>query len=259
MQLPGRQLKNGLAVLIQQHLVLHYTSSDDLVTFYEADWESAFCLVRAGKVIKLAEDRFGPAAAEVTSSVLLQGHAAVGDLARAYSKMLRGRRGATNTHGKGMENGHETDVTGEPSQGPDRSTTLAQLDTVMTNLLNVGYVQRVRAEHFRPPTDNHNEAERMHKARSAASEGTAAKAKAELQRKIREQLRRWRDGDDVPGSHGSKRPRDAEASESPAKKIKTGSVQSNGLNGDDALENGTTLLSTLDVDHVTQPVAFPRG
>src|SRR4051812_37721297 len=72
--LSARHLKHGLVVLIQQHLALHYTSEDDGITYYEADWRNAYNLVRAGKIITMVEDRFGESAGGIVSNLLLLGH-----------------------------------------------------------------------------------------------------------------------------------------------------------------------------------------
>ncbi|KAI9823329.1 MAG: RNA polymerase III subunit C82 [Thelocarpon impressellum] len=230
--LPVRQLKNGLAVLIQQHLVLYHTAPDEDVTFYEADWEAAYSLVRSGKVIMLVGDRFGETAAEVTSNLLLLGHATMGDLADAYSKALGGGNSGARNDGLAIlkpDNDHCLDAT-QPS-----GMTLPQLDAAMSDLLQVGYVKQVREEHFRPATDNYNEAEKMFKATVSLANGTGTKAKAELGLKVRRQLERWRSGPEAnePGGHkpGMKRGSTAYGPGKSGKRQKLNMEAANGLNG----------------------------
>ena len=81
--LNARQIKYGLVILIQQHLVFH-SGSDALVAYYEIDWQNSYALLRLGKVAKLAEDRFGKKAANVISNLLSLGHIRVADLKEGY-------------------------------------------------------------------------------------------------------------------------------------------------------------------------------
>ncbi|KAJ4369685.1 RNA polymerase III subunit C82 [Neocucurbitaria cava] len=62
--LNSRQIKYGLVILLQQHLVFH-SGSDAPVTYYEIDWQTSYTLARFGKAAKLVEDRFGKKAANV--------------------------------------------------------------------------------------------------------------------------------------------------------------------------------------------------
>lgn len=81
--LSGRQIKYGLVILLQQHLVF-YSPSDAPVTHYEIDWQNSYALVRLGKVSKMVEDRFGKKAANVVSNLLTLGHTRIADLKEAY-------------------------------------------------------------------------------------------------------------------------------------------------------------------------------
>ena len=47
--LNGRQIKYGLVILLQQHLVFHSGNNSEL-TYYEIDWQNSYALVRVGKV-----------------------------------------------------------------------------------------------------------------------------------------------------------------------------------------------------------------
>lgn len=81
--LNGRQIKYGLVILLQQHLIFH-SGSDASVTYYEIDWQNSYALVRFGKVTKLVQDRFGKKAANVVSNLLTLGHTRMADLKDAY-------------------------------------------------------------------------------------------------------------------------------------------------------------------------------
>ena len=81
--LNSRQVKYGLVILLQQHLVFH-SGSDAPVTYYEIDWQQSYALVRFGRMTKLVQDRFGNKAANVMSNLLTLGHTRVSDLKEAY-------------------------------------------------------------------------------------------------------------------------------------------------------------------------------
>lgn len=81
--LSGRQIKYGLVILLQQHLIFH-SGNDAAPTYYEIDWQNSYAIVRFGKVAKLVEDRFGKKAANVMSNLLTLGHTRIADLRDAY-------------------------------------------------------------------------------------------------------------------------------------------------------------------------------
>lgn len=81
--LNGRQIKYGLVILLQQHLIFH-SGNDAPVTYYEIDWQNSYAIARFGKVTKLVEDRFGKKAANVMSNLLTLGHTRIADLKDAY-------------------------------------------------------------------------------------------------------------------------------------------------------------------------------
>jgi DNA-directed RNA polymerase III subunit RPC3 len=81
--LNGRQIKYGLVILLQQHLIFH-SGNDAAATYYEIDWQNSYAVVRFGKVAKLVEDRFGKKAANVMSNLLTLGHTRIADLKEAY-------------------------------------------------------------------------------------------------------------------------------------------------------------------------------
>ncbi|KAL1795414.1 hypothetical protein ACET3X_005638 [Alternaria dauci] len=81
--LNGRQIKYGLVILLQQHLIFH-SGSDAPLTYYEIDWQNSYAIVRFGKVVKLVQDRFGKKAANVMSNLLALGHTRIADLKDAY-------------------------------------------------------------------------------------------------------------------------------------------------------------------------------
>ncbi|KAI9787916.1 MAG: RNA polymerase III subunit C82 [Candelina submexicana] len=261
------QIKHGLAVLIQQHLVLHYTPPDRGITFYEANWKNAYLLVRSGKIIKLAESRFGESAGGVVSNLLLLGDARVGDLADAYGVTSIKSNGTEQpskhqTKGKVLANGVGTSL----DKSRHQITTLLQLHSVLTSLLQAGLISEVREQHFRSPTDNFNEAEQEVNIEMSAVVGlTAAKKKAEVENAVREKLLRWRDGErksnvEHDSFKGRKRLSDGSTPGSSRKRLKLDDDDLDGANGhkdtDDVSNIALDESLVLRINHEKCTVAF---
>ncbi|KAI9787355.1 MAG: RNA polymerase III subunit C82 [Peltula sp. TS41687] len=212
-KLPIRQIKHGLAVLIQQHLVRHHTGSEDNhITYYEADWMEAYVLLRSGKVIMMAEQRCGQAAGELVSNLLLQGHTTTKDLAKAYLAVAKaGGRS-------------------EAAAVADGESTLVQLDATLRKLLDDGLVRAIKADQLRPPTDNYNEAVRVVNSMDIHDGMKGSKKNMQFEAKVRETLREWRrDGQD--GQKGVKRRLDDGDGGSRAKRARTSLYDGVSTNG----------------------------
>lgn len=194
-------VNHGLAVLVQQHLVLWYTSSDDHQTLYEASTANAYSLVRSGKYIKVAAAQAGEFAGKLISNLLLLGHARVGDIVQAYgvgqSKSSHDRLAATRgPHSKPFSN--PTHHVGGHSE--EESATIEPIYRILWDLLRTGLVSRVHVSHFRSDADNRSEAEKVvpkpeeYKAKSRREQD--AQREAAVKRKLKE----WRcciDGEEV--------------------------------------------------------------
>ena len=215
-------VQHGLSVLIQQYLILWYTSSDDRLTLYEANTAVAYSLVRSGKYIKAAEAQAGKFAGKIISHLLLLGHARVGDLVQAYRV----------SHPKSA---HDCQAPTPRPPGKPLSTSLGRAEgtveeqnanhesmhETLYNLLQIQLVSQVHLSHFRSDADNRSEAE---KAVPPTEEYKAkSKREQEAQREVavKRKLTEWRycsgGGDDeVDGfPKGKKRPpQDAESQRS---------------------------------------------
>lgn len=197
-------VKHGLSVLIQQHLVLWYTSQNDHLTLYEANTTVAYSLVRSGKYIKFAEAQAGEFAGKVISNLLLLGHARVGDLVQAYrvgqSHSTHDRLAVSCGSPSELKSSSSVDAHGN-SKGP--STTLESIYGTLCDLLRAGLVSRVHVSHFRSDADNRIDAENAvpkaeeYKAKSRREQD--AQHEVAVQRKLKE----WRcctdGGDDEVG------------------------------------------------------------
>ncbi|KAL0260408.1 RNA polymerase III subunit C82 [Diplodia seriata] len=189
--LTTRDIKHGLAVLIQQNLVLHYTTEGEV--FYEPHWGEAYALVRAGKIVKMVEDRFGESAGGLVSNLLLLGHAGISDLADAYgvsSKTGGVDSESLHVNGNGIVNGDDA------SAGADRTQvhikTLDDLHRILRQLLDAGFIIPARRRHFYPTSDLRNEAERIVKANVFGGQ-VKGKQVAEMEVEVNKLLKKWRD------------------------------------------------------------------
>jgi DNA-directed RNA polymerase III subunit RPC3 len=147
--------------LIQQNLAFWYTSEDE-VTAYEANTSAAYALARAGKYVKLAEDRFGEFAGGIISNLLLLGHARVGDLAKAYKFTCPGNINGVVGTNDGVRNPSHTPLS---ESKPDNNLkevgpTLESLHQALCDLLRARLIVVVHESHFRTDADNRAEAEK---------------------------------------------------------------------------------------------------
>ncbi|KAI9840778.1 MAG: RNA polymerase III subunit C82 [Sclerophora amabilis] len=201
--LQSRQLQHALAVLIQQHLVLHFTRPDDDVTFYEADWEAAYSLIRCGKVRNLVDETVGPGGGEVVSNLLLLGHTRIADLLNSYlavsttsQKKGSHEEVATNSQREKKELPKGTNSLDRPRGSQKLTAEMKDLRINLRSLLDAGLVTSVRLEHFRSSADNYMEAEKLVKSQLFPMGLKGNKDQARLGDRVRSKLREWRD--DVP-------------------------------------------------------------
>ena len=253
-------------VLIQQHLALHYTSEIDGVTYYEANWQHAYDLVRSGKIIKFVEDRFGEKAGGIISNLLLLGHTKVNDLSDAYGvtnkkansdaelKHVSGNgisngngliNGDALTDGDGLANG--VDEAHDTSKTESHIDSRGQLHSILHQLLHSGWIVPVQESHFWPPAEHHNEAEVF--VISTHFEGKVPKGPKKVTdfvRLVKERKRKNRDESlEIPrmnGITGSKRY--GSSAVQPSKRVKlngAGFAGSNGYSDSDHLQDDIWL------------------
>ncbi|KAJ5722084.1 DNA-directed RNA polymerase III subunit rpc3 [Penicillium malachiteum] len=175
-RLADRQLRAALTAMIQHHLIYHFTSLEDNNTYYEANPQAAYYLVRSGKILNLVEERLGEYAARVMETVLFLGHASVNHLEtlpELRSLDPESANGITNGNGEHTENGDELgadqeapnrteEISEQPAQNghDDPEKMIALLHSTLRALASHGYLSRVREAHFQSPSDNILEAQR---------------------------------------------------------------------------------------------------
>lgn len=129
---------------------------------YEANQETSFALVRAGKYVKFTEDRHGDFAGGIISNLLLLGHARVGDLVEAY-KLAQPNTKRPQETAPDLANSNSPVIpkTKQPnSEVNNHGPTLESLHLTLWDLLKAGLISAVNESHFRSDADNRIEAEK---------------------------------------------------------------------------------------------------
>ncbi|PLN77079.1 DNA-directed RNA polymerase III subunit rpc3 [Aspergillus taichungensis] len=206
--------------MIQQHLVYHYTSYDDGVTYYSPNLRAAYYLVRTGKILELVEDRLGKYAATVMSAILYLGHVQVGNLEDLPELQ------PAPTDIDGTEEEQETE--GQPNGHNDQDTAHApRLHPTLKALAAHGYIIRVRESHFQSYADNVLDAERVIKARPDIKQLKGKKLDEAVVEATLTMLKERMDGDLTRGlvfngvPRGVKRRHDARNGDGPTKKARS--------------------------------------
>ncbi|KAH9883030.1 hypothetical protein J1614_000397 [Plenodomus biglobosus] len=219
--LTGRQIKYGLVILLQQHLVFH-SGNDAPVTYYEIDWQTSYAIVRFGKVTKLVEDRFGKKAANVMSNLLALGHTRIDDLKEAYfpseadsdddsdSGVVNGagnkRKRTNGAQTNGVANGvpseldpvkpvngaaHVNGTDHDHEQNDDEIKSANELYDVIKELISHGWVKTVTQLQYLSPGDVHDLL--THEAIEQENAGVQPTGTKEKDRILRATLRRKRE------------------------------------------------------------------
>lgn len=191
--LNSRQIRHGLVVLIQQHLIFHSATLEPDNTSYEIDWQSSYALVRYGRALKSVEERLGAKAANVMSNLITLGHTSIRDLREAYfpspveDEEDSDGEGLNGTSGKGQPNG-SLFVNGDSkkngvTKGPEAPKTngvkrkrpdeeeeephtaeedgklinsIAELDSIIYDLMTNGWIMKVEWTQYLGPGDLHS-------------------------------------------------------------------------------------------------------
>jgi DNA-directed RNA polymerase III subunit RPC3 len=194
--------------MVQMHLIYHFTSSEDGMTYYEANTHSAYYLIRAGKILELIENRLGIYAAKVMSSILYLGHAQVSYLETLPEFQPEGvvqpqSNGVNGDHHPGYQ--EDMGMEEDPDNGGSHSllsngehTSEAfhdQLHSTLKMLAAHGYITRVRDHQFHSQTDNLIDAQRTVKSTMSESTLKGKKLEAEMQALAQKLVDERTDGD----------------------------------------------------------------
>ncbi len=215
--LTPRQLRHGLAVLLQYDLLYFTVGATDGNTVYDANPQAAYNLLRSGKVLEMIETLHGPDARDVMQSFLALGHTRIADLTDAYkakiAKLKGLRKGANGANGAnrangaagGVANGGHADTQtngGTPHDDhrdatapPDRPAIRSpeHLNSVLCRLVNAEVLEVVNVTSFKSFADRQLEA-REKVWETYFSDGIRGlKKKEEYETRVSEELHALRD------------------------------------------------------------------
>lgn len=224
--------------MIQHHLIYHFTSLEDGNTYYEANPQAAYYLVRSGKILQLVESRLGEYASRMMEAILYLGHASVSEL--EVRPELRSRKPlATNgiklEEEEPQENGMDVDeepATSNGDHGVDDKP--APFHATLKALASHGYILRVRDAHFQSPSDNLLEAQRAVAARSDIKALKGKKQEEAIKEKAQELVHERTNGDLTQGLMYNGLPRGIKRKFGNSLANRQSPNRQNGANGDHA-------------------------
>jgi len=195
-------VRHGLAVLIQQNLVYYHVDHDSETTYYEANQEASYFLLRSGKIIEYVSSRYGSPARDIIQKLLFLGHTRIGDLLAACTPIQELAEVHINGDGKaksqvnGIQNG---------SNKKAKDFASKKLEDSIYQLLESGLVVLVVKSKLQSPSDLYNqiESEVLESQFKNGIKGT--KQKDELKAKIIERLCDIRSESEVWQRKGAKR------------------------------------------------------
>ncbi|KAJ9149374.1 DNA-directed RNA polymerase III subunit RPC3 [Pleurostoma richardsiae] len=186
--LTPRQLRHGLAVLIQHGLLYYYVDNDLGMTAYDASAEGAYNLVRTGRILAMVESVYGPAEKDVLQSLLLLGHTQIADLKAAYEAKINARARVPN--GSSFdEDGGEHRI----SQSDLVVESLEHLNSALCRLIEAELVVVVSPVSFRSPEDTYKDIEAEVLSTYFPGGVRGGKGKDEFARRLAERLGEARD------------------------------------------------------------------
>ncbi|OGE56862.1 hypothetical protein PENARI_c002G08056 [Penicillium arizonense] len=196
-RLTDRQLHHGISAMIQHHLVYHFTSLDDGNTYYEANPQAAYSLVRSGKILQHVESRLGEYAAQVLEAIMFLGHTSITHLETL--PQLQPSQPLTNGVDHDEEqpetNGDHEEKAGEPNGNHVVSQKPARLHPTLKSLASHGYIHRVREAHFQSPNDNWLDAHRIISSRPDVKQMKGKQQQAEIEEKAKSMVKERTEGD----------------------------------------------------------------
>ncbi|OQE39883.1 hypothetical protein PENCOP_c006G08293 [Penicillium coprophilum] len=197
-RLSDRQLHNGLSAMIQHHLIYHFTSLDDGNTYYEANPQAAYSLVRSGKILQLVESRLGEYAAQVLETIMNLGHSSIANLEtlpELQSTKQRIPNGVNHGEEEIEENGGKEGDLAAPNGDHAVSEKPARLHPTLKSLASHGYIHRLREAHFQSPNDNWLDASRIISSRPDVKIMKGKQQAMEIEEKAKEMVKERTEGD----------------------------------------------------------------
>lgn len=164
-----RQVRHGLAVLVQQNTIFHLTDPDTSIAYYDVNPDALYNLVRSGKILEMVRDKYGDLAKSLVQDIFVLGHIKIADLVEVYKSGSEGAQNSTNgvadvkdEHSDdeftSNENSHHVNgvngvgLNGSAGREGEAAQT-QQIYLVLARLLAAGIVEPVSSMMFQSPTD----------------------------------------------------------------------------------------------------------
>lgn len=179
-----KQVRHGLALVIQHNLVFYQTDHETAVTTYEANPQASYHLVRIGKIIDVIDRKYGTMAKNLVNDLLMLGNIEIGQLVRYHRlkhahkrEAINGEQKENHIHNKehdydpNLENGNheDPDDPADPFEddsryvngnGTDHSAAddvrpiqVEEIYDTMAQLIAAGVIESVSATMLQSPQD----------------------------------------------------------------------------------------------------------
>ncbi|KAI0914556.1 RNA polymerase III subunit RPC82 [Ustulina deusta] len=113
-----KQVRHGLAIVIQHNLVFYQTDHETAVTTYEANPRACYHLVRVGKILDVIDMKYGTMARDLVNDVLMLGHVEISELVR-YQRLKQGQKKGTMNGEQNHDHDHDPDHDLDPDPDHD--------------------------------------------------------------------------------------------------------------------------------------------
>ena len=177
------------------HQLVFWYTTDNRLTNYEANPETAYLLLRTGKYVRIVEDRLGKFASDIVSNLLFLGHAQVGDLVQAYGaadgRSIKKSIGSYDASGKPLANGSTPAANGV---GHDDAI-VDSIYSTLRELLFLGLLSQVNVSHFHSDADNRIEAEKTVPPVEHYKAKSKRENEAQWEASITKKLKEWKHGE----------------------------------------------------------------
>jgi DNA-directed RNA polymerase III subunit RPC3 len=203
--LPSRHIRHGLAVLIQQNLVYYHIEHDPETTYYEANQDASYFLLRSGKIIEYVHSRYGTPAHNIVQNLLFLGHAKICDLLEACNPKEQAKELHINGNGNGNAQSLANGFHNCSNESSECNVPNKLLDA-MYQLLDSGLVAPVVKTMLQSPSDLYSQVEKEVLDSQYKHGIKGIKQKEEARTKIMERLRDIRTESEVWQRKGAKRP-----------------------------------------------------
>ncbi|KAI1813330.1 RNA polymerase III subunit RPC82 [Poronia punctata] len=160
--LSPKQVRHGLALVIQHNLIFYNTDPDSGATTYDANPQASYYLARVGKILEIIDRKYGTVAKELVNDLLMLGRVEIVDLVR-YIKRNRGRKNTTNGH-QGADHDFEDQDHDDPFNDDslyvngnngteDGANSTEDIYNTLAQLIAAGVIETVSASMFQSPQD----------------------------------------------------------------------------------------------------------